>query len=124
MQQQAGKCDLEGAVERTLRKYSMLSFGGGSGKVEKVLAAVSAGLDSMVMLEVLHRLSQRLGFELCVAHFDHGLRGTIAARTERRLVEQCCQALDVRCYCARADVGAIAAGKKLNLQDAARQERY
>ncbi|MBN2290506.1 MAG: tRNA lysidine(34) synthetase TilS [Candidatus Glassbacteria bacterium] len=105
-------------VERTLREHSMVGAG------ECLLAAVSAGLDSMVMLEVLHRLSSRLGFELCAAHFDHGLRGAEAAARERGLVERRCLELGLGLSCGRAEVAAIARERRLNLQDAARRARY
>ena len=36
-----------------------------------ILAAVSGGLDSMVLLDLLHRLSLETGFRLAVAHLDH-----------------------------------------------------
>jgi len=109
---------LTAEVERTLREHSMVSAG------ERVLAAVSAGLDSMVMLEVLHSLSAPLGFGLVVAHFDHGLRGPQAALAERELVGERCRELGLELICGQAKVAAIAEEHKLNLQDAARRERY
>ena len=47
---------------------------------ERVLVAVSGGLDSIVLLDVLHRLSAELSFDIVVGHVDHGLRG--AASTQ------------------------------------------
>ena len=118
MQHNSDNPELTAVVEGTLEANSMVSSG------ERVLAAVSAGLDSMVMLEVLHRLSARLGFDLCVAHFDHSLRGPEAARAERELVEARCGALGLELSCGHADVASIAKKRKLNLQDAARRARY
>lgn len=40
-------------------------------KPGKYIVAVSGGVDSMVLLDILHR---RPGLELVVAHFDHGIR--------------------------------------------------
>ena len=88
------------------------------------MAAVSAGLDSMVMLEVLHSLTASLGFGLFVAHFDHRLRGRQAALDERKLVEERCGALGLELVCGQAEVAAVAEENRLNLQDAARRERY
>jgi len=118
MQHNSDNPELTAVVEGTLEAHSMVSAG------QRVLAAVSAGLDSMVMLEVLHRLSARLGFDLRVVHFDHGLRGPEAARAERALVEARCGALGLQLSCGHADVAAIAKKRKLNLQDAARRTRY
>lgn len=42
---------------------------------EKVLAAVSGGVDSVVLLDLLKHNEELLGIELGIAHFDHGLRG-------------------------------------------------
>jgi len=41
---------------------------------ETVLAAVSGGIDSVVLLDGLDRLASDYGIELHVAHLDHGLR--------------------------------------------------
>ncbi len=42
---------------------------------EALLVAVSGGVDSMVLLEVLRRLAPKHGWRLAVAHFNHRLRG-------------------------------------------------
>ncbi|MFC1537520.1 tRNA lysidine(34) synthetase TilS [Gemmatimonadota bacterium] len=113
-----GQCELTESVGRMLEEHSMVGQG------DRVLVAVSAGLDSMVMLEILYRLSARMKFDLCVAHFDHGLRGLEAARTERELVERRCRELGVEFNFGHAEVAVFAAERKLNLQDAARRLRY
>ncbi|HUC89761.1 MAG TPA: tRNA lysidine(34) synthetase TilS [Patescibacteria group bacterium] len=48
----------------------------------KYVVAVSGGVDSMVLLDLLRRLP---GLELTIAHFDHGVRPDSAA--DRRLVQ-------------------------------------
>jgi tRNA(Ile)-lysidine synthase len=45
---------------------------------ERLLVAVSGGMDSMALLDVLVRLRDRLGLRLHVAHVHHGLRGEAA----------------------------------------------
>ena len=45
---------------------------------ERLLVAVSGGVDSVVLLDVLVRLQSRLGLRLHVAHVHHGLRGKAA----------------------------------------------
>lgn len=47
---------------------------------ERLLVAVSGGVDSVVLLDVLARLQTRLGLHLHVAHVHHGLRGKAADR--------------------------------------------
>jgi len=58
-------------VEQGLREAGL-----GSGK--RLLVAVSGGVDSMVLLDVLDLLRERLGLRLHVAHVHHGLRGRAA----------------------------------------------
>ncbi len=41
----------------------------------RVLVAVSGGVDSVVLLQALHELSEREGLKLLIGHVNHGLRG-------------------------------------------------
>jgi tRNA(Ile)-lysidine synthase len=58
----------------------------------RILVACSGGPDSLALLIGLSELARTLGFELAVAHLDHGLRGE-AARADARAVERRAQAL-------------------------------
>jgi len=78
-------------VESFMRSQEMIVPG------ECVLAAVSGGLDSMALLELLASLRGRLEFELTAANFDHGLRGAMG-EDERALVEAACRRLGSRVY--------------------------
>ncbi|MBW1901127.1 MAG: tRNA(Ile)-lysidine synthetase, partial [Deltaproteobacteria bacterium] len=55
-------------VKNTISRYGMIRFG------DRVVVAVSGGVDSVCLLDMLHELGDELGIELFVAHFDHGLR--------------------------------------------------
>ena len=57
------------SAKRAIQDHSMIPPG------ERVLVAVSGGLDSIVLLDVLHHLSAELPFDIVVGHIDHGLRG-------------------------------------------------
>jgi tRNA(Ile)-lysidine synthase len=46
-----------------------------SGEYDTILAAVSGGIDSCVLLDILDRLSSDLKFKLVVIHFNHRIRG-------------------------------------------------
>jgi len=60
-------------------------------KGRRLLAAVSGGADSMALLLLAHAAQERLGFRLCAASADHGLRGASAAR-DVALVGKACKA--------------------------------
>lgn len=83
---------------------------------ETVVAAVSGGLDSVVLLDLLHRAAPVLGFRLVVGTVDHGIRRESAS--EVRFVRELASARGLPCYCGRVFLGA---GN--GLEDAARRER-
>jgi len=60
-------------------------------KGEKWLLAVSGGVDSMAMAEILYRWRRYLGVELAVAHVHHGL-GSSQKQNSFRLRAQTCVA--------------------------------
>lgn len=68
-----GKVSVIGRAAQALREAGVRSG-------ERLLVAVSGGVDSVVLLDVLARLQARLGLSLHVAHVHHGLRGKAADR--------------------------------------------
>lgn len=103
-------------VRKTIARYAMLQDG------DRVLVAVSGGVDSVVLLYVLRELKRELKLSLAVAHFDHGIRPDSAQDAE--FVRKLAQSLRLKFYTERADVPAYAKAKKLSLEVAARQLRY
>ncbi len=77
------------------------------------VVAVSGGVDSMVLLDLLRRLP---GVKLVVAHYDHGIRPDAAA--DRRLVQQAAQAHGLPFVYDEGGLGAAAS------ELAARRARY
>ncbi len=65
----AGSRDVERLFRETLARYGMIRPG------ESVLAGVSGGGDSVLLLHLLVRHRARAPFRLTVAHLNHGLRG-------------------------------------------------
>ncbi len=90
---------------------------------EKILVAVSGGLDSMVLLEVMRRLAPAHGWRLTVAHFNHQLRGR-SSDADERLVRRTAEKLGLRFVAGREDVRKFAREKKLSLEMAARNLRH
>ena len=86
---------------------------------EQVLACVSGGIDSMVLLDLLCRAAPLLDLGLGVIHVDHGLRGTSSGQ-DARFVEERCRRLSLPFHLARLGMGPHAS----NLEERAREKRY
>lgn len=93
------------------------------GRGESILIAVSGGLDSMVLLHVLARLSGDNGWRLAVAHFNHCLRGR-SSDADERLVERAARKLGLPFIADRANVRQFARDQKLSIEMAARRLRH
>jgi tRNA(Ile)-lysidine synthase len=109
--------DLLSRVLTFIRDHHLISRG------ELVLAAVSGGVDSMVMLEILHRISDEVGFLLHVAHFDHMLRGEESAR-DAELVRTVADQRGLPFTAGRGDVAARMNYERKGLEETARTMRY
>src|SRR5919106_6049810 len=73
----------------------------------RALVAVSGGLDSVVLLDLLHRTAGR-SLELVVAHADHGIHPDSASVAER--VAAFAGGLGLRCEVTRLELGAGGGG--------------
>jgi len=56
-------------VQQTIQRYHMLRGG------DVVLVGFSGGPDSVCLLDVLETIGKQYRLRLCVAHFNHKLRG-------------------------------------------------
>ena len=75
--------DFKRTIERFIRRQSLLQ------RQENIIIAVSGGVDSMVLLDVLWRLKQdsSLNTEFIVAHVNHQLRGPAADADEAFVID-------------------------------------
>ena len=89
---------------------------------DRVLAAVSGGIDSIALLDVLCALRSGLGYEVIVAHLDHGLRVDSAADAE--FVASVASARGLAVHSRRVDVGEHARKAGLSVEAAGRELRY
>ncbi len=103
-------------VRKTIKSYQMLAPG------DRVLVAVSGGVDSVVLLYLLKELQPELKLTLAVAHFDHAIRPDSAQDAD--FVRKLARALKLRFYTERADVPAYAQAHKISVEVAARTLRY
>lgn len=88
-----------------------------------VLAAVSGGADSVVLLHLLAESADELGLiEIAVGHVNHGIRAE--AGRDEAFVARLAADLGMRCFIARVDVPTIAGDEGRSIEDAGRLARY
>jgi len=104
-------------VEQNIQNRDLFKRG------EKILVAVSGGLDSMTLLHALKKLSAKHQWRLTVAHFNHRLRGR-ASDADERLVRKTAASMKLGVVAESADVKAFAAMSKLSPEMAARKLRH
>ncbi|NOT77061.1 MAG: tRNA lysidine(34) synthetase TilS [Cyclobacteriaceae bacterium] len=86
---------------------------------DRILLAVSGGLDSMVMLD----LFRKAGFKIAVAHCNFGLRGK-ASDEDQTFVSHFCSSSGISFFTQRFETKNYAEEKGLSIQMAARDLRY
>ncbi len=109
--------DLIKRVKETIDDLGMLRGG------EKVGVAVSGGVDSVVLLDLLGQLSGELKLSLVVLHLEHGIRGEESRRDEA-FVQRLAQERGLLFHSERVDTPSFAREEKLSLEEAARELRY
>jgi tRNA(Ile)-lysidine synthase len=92
-------------------------------KGQALLAGISGGCDSMVLLHLLHELAKKNGWKLTVAHFNHQLRGR-SSDADERLVQRTAERLGLPFVRAGADVRKFARAEKSSIEMAARKLRH
>ena len=93
------------------------------GRNARLLVAVSGGIDSMVLLAVLHGLARDQGWRLTIAHLNHKLRGR-SSDADQRLVEGVARKMKLPIVVERGDVRGLAKSGKVSIEMAARQIRH
>ncbi|MCD6495568.1 tRNA lysidine(34) synthetase TilS [Candidatus Bipolaricaulota bacterium] len=100
-------------VRSTIASHLMLKKG------EKVLVAVSGGVDSVVLLDILGRLSTEYSLSLIIAHLDHRLRGEESSE-DARFVAKLAEQYGLPLIGESIDVRSIAEERKVGIEEAAR----
>jgi len=108
---------LQSHVEQTIHTRRLFLPG------QRILVAVSGGVDSIVLLHLLHQLSRKNHWRLTVAHLNHRLRGR-SSDADERLVRRAAAKLKLPVAVERVDVRRLARTLKLSLEMAARYVRH
>ncbi|MBQ8506742.1 MAG: tRNA lysidine(34) synthetase TilS [Clostridia bacterium] len=87
-----------------------------------LLAALSGGADSVALLHLLAERRSELSIQLTAAHLHHGIRGA-EADGDLAFCREICRELGVELIEGRLDIPAIAAGRRIGIETAAREER-
>ncbi|MGH7951389.1 MAG: tRNA lysidine(34) synthetase TilS [Limisphaerales bacterium] len=90
---------------------------------QKILVAVSGGLDSVALLFALQKISAKFQLKIVVAHFNHCLRGR-SSDTDEKFVRKTAAAMKLPVFVGRAKVKDFACKSKLSIEMAARKLRH
>ena len=104
-------------VKQTIERHHLLDRG------DQVVVGVSGGIDSMVLLHLLHSLCEDFALSLIVAHVNHGFRPEESKR-EAELVEKESTRLGLPFEYGQFDARAFSRTAGLSLQDGARRIRF
>ncbi len=105
------------SVLQTIRKYSLFAPG------DRVLVAVSGGLDSMVLFHLLRRMEDDCRITLGAAHCNFRLRGEESDGDER-FVTAAMKDAGVPLHLRAFDTERLAKERHLSIQETARELRY
>ncbi len=105
------------AFQRFIKENQLIHAG------DSLIVAVSGGVDSMALLDLLATVQEPMSLRLGVAHFDFRLRGEESEQDEEFVRAQA-QSHGFDCYIRRADTAHVAAEQKRSIQEVARDLRY
>ncbi len=106
-----------GAVRKAMSRVPLVPAG------QRIIVAVSGGLDSMVLLDVLQRLALVYDWKLVVAHYNHQLRGR-SSDADERFVREAASGVGLPVCVARGGVRTDAKRRGISIEMAARRLRH
>ncbi len=89
----------------------------------KILLAVSGGVDSIAMLDIIANLSVKYGYKPYVVHYNHQLRG-VSSDGDEEYARKLAAYYSIPFHCTRGNVKEYAENNHLSLEQAARIMRY
>jgi tRNA(Ile)-lysidine synthase len=115
------ECEKRHDLVESLRVLLRKRFGVCAG--ERVGVAVSGGADSVALLRLFVEMRDLMGLVVCVAHFNHKLRGK-ASDADEKFVAKLAAEHGLEFFVSHENVAARAKRERANLEDAARRSRY
>jgi tRNA(Ile)-lysidine synthase len=88
-----------------------------------MVVAVSGGADSLALADLLNRSRQMFKLEICIAHYEHGLRGKDSIE-DANFVKEFADSLGLKFFCENGNVQKFAVENKMSVETAARILRY
>ena len=88
-----------------------------------LIVAVSGGADSLALADLLYHSQRRFKLKLCIAHFEHGLRGKESIE-DAEFVKAFSAERNLNCIVESGNVIEFANVNKLSIETAARELRY
>jgi tRNA(Ile)-lysidine synthase len=89
---------------------------------DKIVLAVSGGMDSVCMLHLFWRLAKKISIDLLVVNFNHGLREVSVKETE--IVKDLSGKLGINCLFEAIDVQQHCKKESVSIETAGRALRY
>ncbi len=90
---------------------------------DKIVAGISGGADSMVLLTLLLQAKQETNFDLLVLHIEHGIRGDESKR-DATFVSDYCKKHNIQYQVINTKILKLAKEQKLTVEQCARDFRY
>ena len=90
---------------------------------DKIILAVSGGLDSVVLLHLFLKIKSEWNLKLVICHINHNLRGAEANR-DQLFVEKLAENRHIVLHTQSVDVLTFAKANKMGIEEAARILRY
>ena len=112
-----GQNTLIRTVQQFIHEQSLVVSG------NHLILAVSGGIDSMVLLDVMAKLQRPFRLKLAIAHVNYQLRGSESDKDEV-FVKKAALKYRIPLYTKRIDAGSKAKQRKRSIQETARDIRY
>lgn len=108
---------LEERFEEYVEKHELINYG------DNIVVGVSGGADSICLLYLLRKYSEKVMFSLTAVHVHHMLRKD-EADADAAFVQTMCREMEVRCLIAKCDVRGLSKATGMSLEEAGRTARY